>query len=258
MSGPIIGIDLGTTNSCVAVVTRSGLIEIAVNEKGERTTPSYVAFTGKERMVGENAKQQIADNPQNTVYDVKRLIGRTFNDPSIKNIIKNVPYPYAIVEDDDKLKIGVTINGKKLFCPEEISAMILSKLKDAAEKRLGEKVTDAIISVPAYFNNAQRCATMDAGKIAGLHVHRIINEPTAVAYGLNTNNDNDNSNSMYNVLVFDLGGGTFDVSIVNINKNLFMVKSTAGNSNLGGRDFDNALVKFCKEEFERKNKGIFL
>ncbi|CAO2609091.1 Heat shock 70 kDa protein 1-like [Lemmus lemmus] len=217
-----IGIDLGTTYSCVGVF-QHGKVEIIANDQGNRTTPSYVAFTDTERLIGDAAKNQVAMNPQNTVFDAKRLIGRKFNDP---------------VE-------------KKAFYPEEISSMVLTKMKETAEAFLGHNVTNAVITVPAYFNDSQRQATKDAGVIAGLNVLRIINEPTAaaIAYGLDKG-----SHGERHVLIFDLGGGTFDVSILTIDDGIFEVKATAGDTHLGGEDFDNRLVGHFVEEFKRKHK----
>lgn len=255
-TGPIIGIDLGTTTSCVAYQHPNKKVEVIENEYGDNITPSYVAFTDNDRIIGINAKEQIAENTKNTIFDVKRLMGRKINHPNMKQIMDYVTYN-IVAGAKDRVKIEIKVNGKDMYYyPEEISAMILLKLKGAAERKLGIPVRDAVISVPAYFNNAQRQATMDAGEIAGLRVHRIINEPTAaaLAYGLHTKNDGKR-----NILVFDLGGGTFDVSIVNIDENeLLMVKSTAGNSNLGGRDFDKNLMTYLQDEFKASNPGVKL
>lgn len=247
---PAIGIDLGTTYSCVGV-WQHGKVEIIANDQGNRTTPSYVAFTDTERLIGDAAKSQVAMNPKNTVFDAKRLIGRKFDDEKIQEDMKH--WPFKVVSDGGKPKIQVEYKGEvKKFAPEEISSMVLTKMREIAETFLGGKVTDAVITVPAYFNDSQRQATKDAGVIAGLNVLRIINEPTAaaLAYGLDKNLKGEK-----NVLIFDLGGGTFDVSILSIDEgSLFQVKSTAGDTHLGGEDFDNRLVNHFVEEFKRKFK----
>lgn len=248
MTSSAIGIDLGTTFSCVAVF-ENGKAEVIANNMGNRTTPSYVAFTDTERLVGDDAFNQMARNPENTVFDTKRLIGRDFNDPTVKTDMKH--WPFKVVQEDGRCKIQVEYKGEtKTMYPEEISAMVLTKMKEIAESYLGHKVENAVITVPAYFNDAQRQSTKDAGKIAGLNVMRIINEPTAaaMAYGL------DKTGEERNVLIFDLGGGTFDVSVLNIEDGSFMVLSTAGDTHLGGEDFDNRMVTHFIKEFERKYK----
>nr|BAF95560.1 heat shock protein 70 [Plutella xylostella] len=245
---PAVGIDLGTTYSCVGV-WQHGNVEIIANDQGNRTTPSYVAFTDTERLIGDAAKNQVALNPSNTVFDAKRLIGRKFDDHKIQADMKH--WPFKVVSDCGKPKIQVEYKGEtKRFAPEEISSMVLTKMKEIAEAYLGTSVRDAVVTVPAYFNDSQRQATKDAGAIAGLNVLRIINEPTAaaLAYGLDKNLKGER-----NVLIFDLGGGTFDVSILSIDEgSLFEVKSTAGDTHLGGEDFDNRLVNHLVQEFKRK------
>jgi len=246
-----IGIDLGTTYSCVGVWKNDG-VEIVANDQGNRTTPSYVAFTDSERLIGEAAANQAGRNPDNTVFDAKRLIGRKFNDPDVQADMKHWPF-HLKAGQQDKPKIVVDYLGeKKEFDPEEISAMVLLKMKEIAESFLGKKVSNAVVTVPAYFNDSQRQATKDAGTIAGLNVQRIINEPTAaaIAYGL------DKKGGERNVLIFDLGGGTFDVSILTIEDGIFEVKATSGDTHLGGEDFDNRLVDHCIADFKRKNRGI--
>nr|CAA89834.2 luminal binding protein [Pseudotsuga menziesii] len=250
--GTVIGIDLGTTYSCVGVY-KNGHVEIIANDQGNRITPSWVAFTDTERLIGEAAKNQAAMNPERTVFDVKRLIGRKYEDKEVQKDIKLLPY--KIVNKDGKPYIQVKIrDGEiKVFSPEEISAMILLKMKETAESYLGRKIKDAVVTVPAYFNDAQRQATKDAGVIAGLNVARIINEPTAaaIAYGL------DKKGGEKNILVYDLGGGTFDVSILTIDNGVFEVLSTSGDTHLGGEDFDQRVMDyFIKLVKKKHNKDI--
>ena len=242
----IIGIDLGTTNSCVAVMSGGDPVVIQ-NSEGQRTTPSIVAFTDKgERLVGQVAKNQIITNPENTVRSIKRFMGRRFNE--VRDEIRMVPYQ---VMDDGKSGVKVkTAAGE--FTPQEISARMLQKMKQTAEDYLGEKVTRAVITVPAYFNDAQRQATKDAGRIAGLEVERIINEPTAaaLAYGLDKKGKKNEK-----IAVYDLGGGTFDISILELGDGVFEVKSTNGNTHLGGDDFDQRIMEWLIQEF-KKQTGI--
>jgi len=251
---PPIGIDLGTTFSCVAVWRDDG-VQIIENSEGKRTTPSIVAFSGDERLIGEAAKNQAARNPENTIFDAKRLIGRKFQDSAVQADMKT--WPFKVVKGDgDKPLIEVKCQGKtKQFHPEEISAMVLQKMKETAESHLGQTVTDAVVTVPAYFNDAQRQATKDAGAICGLNVLRIINEPTAaaLAYGLDSK-----ERAAKTVLVYDMGGGTFDVSLLEIEDGVFEVKATAGDTHLGGEDFSNRLLDFCVREFQLKNQGTDL
>jgi len=246
---PAVGIDLGTTYSCVGVF-QHGKVEIIANDQGNRTTPSYVAFTDTERLIGDAAKNQVAMNPNNTVFDAKRLIGRRFEDHIVQADMKH--WPFDVVSDGGKPKIQVDYKGEtKTFFPEEVSSMVLLKMKETAEAYLGKAVSNAVVTVPAYFNDSQRQATKDAGTIAGLNVLRIINEPTAaaIAYGLDKKVGGER-----NVLIFDLGGGTFDVSILTIEDGIFEVKSTAGDTHLGGEDFDNRMVTHFVQEFKRKYK----
>ncbi len=246
-----VGIDLGTTYSCVGVF-QHGKVEIIANDQGNRTTPSYVAFTDTERLIGDAAKNQVAMNPTNTIFDAKRLIGRKFADSSVQSDMKH--WPFNVVDHGTKPKIKVEYKAEeKTFTPEEISSMVLLKMKETAEAYLGHDVNDAVVTVPAYFNDSQRQATKDAGVISGLNVLRIINEPTAaaIAYGLDKKK---NEGKEANVLIFDLGGGTFDVSILTIEDGIFEVKSTAGDTHLGGEDFDNRMVDHFINEFKRKHK----
>ncbi|KAL1350662.1 hypothetical protein HN51_014686 [Arachis hypogaea] len=249
--GTVIGIDLGTTYSCVGVYKKDH-VEIIANDQGNRITPSWVAFTDSERLIGEAAKNQAPLNPKRTIFDVKRLIGRKFDDPEVQRDVKYLPY--KIVNKDGKPYIQVQVKGEdKVFSPEEISAMVLTKMKETAESFLGKKIKSAVITVPAYFNDAQRQATKDAGTIAGLNVARIINEPTAaaIAYGL------DKKGGEKNILVYDLGGGTFDVSILTIDNGVFEVLATSGDTHLGGEDFDHRLMDYFIKLIKKKyNKDI--
>ncbi|KAG5080850.1 heat shock 70 kDa protein-like [Glycine soja] len=250
--GKAIGIDLGTTYSCVGV-WQNDRVEIIPNDQGNRTTPSYVAFTDTERLIGDAAKNQVAMNPQNTVFDAKRLIGRRFSDSPVQNDMKLWPFK-VVAGPGDKPMIVVNYKGEeKKFSAEEISSMVLVKMREVAEAFLGHAVNNAVITVPAYFNDSQRQATKDAGAISGLNVLRIINEPTAaaIAYGLDKKASRKGEQ---NVLIFDLGGGTFDVSILTIEEGIFEVKATAGDTHLGGEDFDNRMVNHFVSEFRRKNK----
>jgi heat shock protein 5 len=246
--GTVIGIDLGTTYSCVGVF-KHGKVEIIANDQGNRITPSYVAWTDEgERMIGDSAKNQATINPENTVFDVKRLIGRKFNDKSVQADKKLVPY--NIVAKDDKPYVSVKINGKaRDFAPEEVSAMVLVKMKEIAEAYLGSEVKHAVVTVPAYFNDAQRQATKDAGTISGLTVQRIINEPTAaaIAYGL------DKKGGEKNILVFDLGGGTFDVTLLTIDNGVFEVLATNGDTHLGGEDFDQRVMAYFIKMLKKRD-----
>uniref|UniRef100_A0A8I3W5M8 Heat shock cognate 71 kDa protein n=1 Tax=Callithrix jacchus TaxID=9483 RepID=A0A8I3W5M8_CALJA len=247
--GPAVGIDLGTTYSCVGVF-QHGKVEIIANDQGNRTTPSYVTFTDTEQLIGDAAKNQVAMNPTNTVFDAKRLIGCRFEDAIVQSDMKH--WPFMVVNDAGRPKVQVEYKGEtKSFYPEEVSSMVLTKMKEIAEAYLGKTVTNAVVTVPAYFNDSQRQATKDAGTIAGLNVLRIINEPTAaaIAYGLDKK-----VGAERNVLIFDLGGGTFDVSILTIEDGIFEVKSTAGDTHLGGEDFDNRMVNHFIAEFKRKHK----
>lgn len=244
-----VGIDLGTTYSCVGIF-QNGKVEIIANDQGAKTTPSYVAFTDSERLVGDPAKDQAPRNPANTVFDAKRLIGRRFAEPTVQKDAKL--WPFAVTAGaGDKPQLSVEFKGeRRSFAPEEISAMVLGKMKETAEAALGEKIRDVVVTVPAYFNDAQRQATKDAGTIAGLNVLRILNEPTAaaLAYGLDKGVRGEKR-----VLIFDLGGGTFDVSVLEIDEgSMFEVKATAGDTHLGGEDFDQRLLEHFAKEFKRK------
>jgi len=249
---PAVGIDLGTTYSCVGV-WRNESVDIIANDMGERTTPSYVSFSDTERLIGQAAKNQCSRNPTNTIFDAKRLIGRKFSDPIVKADMKL--WPFGVKEGSGgRPVIEVDFKGEtRQFFPEEVSSMVLSKMKETAEAYIGEPVKDAVITVPAYFNDSQRQATKDAGRIAELNVLRIINEPTAaaIAYGLDKADQEEQ-----NVLIFDLGGGTFDVSLLTIDEGVFEVMATAGDTHLGGEDFDNALVDHCTKDFKRKHKKV--
>ncbi|ORC87554.1 heat shock 70 kDa protein [Trypanosoma theileri] len=248
MTAPAIGIDLGTTYSCVGVF-KNDQVEIIANDQGNRTTPSYVAFTETERLVGDAAKNQVAMNPTNTVFDAKRMIGRKFDDPDLQSDMKH--WPFKVTVRDGKPVVQVEYQGEtKTFFPEEISAMVLGKMKEIAEAYIGLPVKKAVVTVPAYFNDSQRQATKDAGAIAGLDVLRIINEPTAaaIAYGMDKKTDKGEKV----VLIFDLGGGTFDVTLLTIDGGIFEVKATAGDTHLGGEDFDNRLVDYFATEFKTR------
>jgi heat shock protein 5 len=247
--GTVIGIDLGTTYSCVGVF-KNQRVEIIANDQGHRITPSYVAFTEDgERLVGDAAKNQAPANPTNTIFDAKRLVGRRFDDRDVQADMKH--FPFKLVEKDTRPLIQVQVKGEeRRFTPEEISGMVLQKMKEIAESYLGKKVTHAVVTVPAYFNDAQRQATKDAGTIAGLTVLRIVNEPTAaaIAYGL------DKTDGEKNILVYDLGGGTFDVSLLSIDDGVFEVLATSGDTHLGGEDFDNRVIQHFIDQYKKKNK----
>ncbi|CAL2032642.1 CBN-HSP-4 protein [Caenorhabditis brenneri] len=247
--GTIIGIDLGTTYSCVGVF-KNGRVEIIANDQGNRITPSYVAFSGEqgERLIGDAAKNQLTINPENTIFDAKRLIGRFYNDKTVQDDIKH--WPFKIVDKANKPTVEVKVGSEsKQFTPEEVSAMVLTKMKQIAESYLGHEVKNAVVTVPAYFNDAQRQATKDAGTIAGLNVVRIINEPTAaaIAYGL------DKKEGERNILVFDLGGGTFDVSLLTIDNGVFEVLATNGDTHLGGEDFDQRVMEYFIKLYKKKS-----
>ncbi|KAG2753533.1 heat shock protein 70 [Suillus brevipes Sb2] len=243
-----IGINLGTTYSCVGV-WQNDRVEIIANDQGNRTTPSYVSFSDNERLIGDAAKNQVAMNPHNTVFDAKRLIGRKFDDAEVQSDIKH--FPFTIFNKGGKPYIRVEYKGEqKEFSPEEISSVVLLKMKETAESYLGYNVNDAVVTVPAYFNDSQIQATKDAGTISGMNVLRIINEPSAaaIAYGLDKKVVGER-----NVLIFDLGGGTFDVSLLTIEEGIFEAKATAGDTHLGGEDFDNRLVNHFAQEFKCKH-----
>jgi len=244
-----IGIDLGTTYSCVGIY-QNGKVEIISNDQGDRTTPSFVSFSDTERLIGVAAKNALTSNPTNTVYDAKRMIGRNFDDEKLQEDMKH--FSFNVIDKNNKPKISVSFkNELKEFTPEEISAMVLTKMKQTAEDYLGHEVKNAVITVPAYFNDSQRQATKDAGMIAGLNVLRIINEPTAaaIAYGLDKMSD-----KARNILIFDFGGGTHDVSLLSIDDGVFEVKATAGDTHLGGEDIDSRIVDYIVEEFKKKHK----
>ena len=250
MENTVIGIDIGTTNSCVSIF-RNNNFEIIANSLGNRTTPSWVSFTDTEKLVGDAAKSMASSNTQNTIYDIKRIMGRKFSDPVVQNQIKHLPYK-IVCADGDRCKVEVTYKDEiKQFTPEEISAMILVYMKETAEAFLGHPVKKAVVTVPAYFNDAQRQATKDACMIAGLELLRLINEPTAasIAYGLDKMSDGEN-----NILVFDMGGGTHDLSILTLDSGVFEVKAVAGKAFLGGEDFDNRIVELCLQEYKKKYK----
>ncbi|QIX02295.1 hypothetical protein AMS68_007812 [Peltaster fructicola] len=247
VTGPVIGIDLGTTYSCVGVM-KNGQVTILVNDQGNRITPSWVAWNDDERLVGDAAKNQFASNPERTIFDIKRLIGRKFNDRDVQKDIKH--FPFKVVEKNGQPAVSVAVSGqKKTFTAEEVSAMVLGKMKEVAEAYLEQKVTNAVITVPAYFNDAQRAATKDAGTIAGLNVLRVVNEPTAaaLAYGL------DKTDKERQIIVYDLGGGTFDVSILTVDEGVFEVQATAGDTRLGGEDFDQRVIDYFVKKYNKEN-----
>ncbi|KAG8936119.1 ATPase with role in protein import into the ER [Tulasnella sp. 418] len=249
--GSVIGIDLGTTYSCVGV-SKNGRVEIIANDQGHRITPSWVSFSDEERLVGDAAKNAYHTNPENTVFDAKRLIGRRFDDPDVKKDAKH--WPFKLVDKQGKPQIQVKHKGEtKQFSPEEISAMVLAKMKETAEAYLGHKVTHAVVTVPAYFNDAQRQATKDAGTIAGLEILRIVNEPTAaaIAYGLDKKKNSRGSEESH-IIVYDLGGGTFDVSLLSVDDGVFEVLATAGDTHLGGEDFDNRVIDYMTKQYKTK------
>ncbi|KAG8908786.1 ATPase with role in protein import into the ER [Tulasnella sp. 403] len=249
--GTVIGIDLGTTYSCVGVA-KNGRVEIIANDQGHRITPSWVSFTDEERLVGDAAKNAYHTNPKNTVFDAKRLIGRKFGESDVKKDMKH--WPFAIIDRAGRPVIQVEHKSeKKEFTPEEISAMVLGKMKETAEAYLGKKVTNAVVTVPAYFNDAQRQATKDAGTIAGLNILRIVNEPTAaaIAYGLDKKKNSRGTDESH-IIVYDLGGGTFDVSLLSVDDGVFEVLATAGDTHLGGEDFDNRVIDYMVKQYKKK------
>jgi len=249
IDGPVVGIDLGTTYSCVGI-WKNGRVEIIANDQGNRITPSYVAFSDEDRLVGEAAKNQATINPSQTLFDVKRLIGRRFSEPSVQKDMKLLPF--QVLEQAGKPMISIRSNGAdKVMAPEEVSSMVLTKMKETAENFLGQEVKHAVITVPAYFNDAQRQATKDAGKISGLNVLRVINEPTAaaIAYGLDKKGER-------NILVYDLGGGTFDVSLLTIDNGVFEVVATSGDTHLGGEDFDQRVMQHFLKVFQKKHGKV--
>jgi len=248
LEGPTIGIDLGTTYSCVATYQK-GRVEVITNDQGNRITPSVMAWTPEgERLIGDAAKNQAAMNPSNTVFDVKRFIGRRFSEKSVQDDLKHFPFTVKSRNDNPFVEVEVAGEKPRSFAPEELSAMVLSKMREIAEKFIGEKVVNAVVTVPAYFNDAQRQATIDAGRIAGLNVIRTVNEPTAaaMAYGLNKKNDDTK------ILVFDLGGGTFDVSVLTLDDGVFQVMSTSGDTHLGGEDFDQRVMQWILQRIRDK------
>lgn len=247
IDGPVIGIDLGTTYSCVGVY-KNGRVEIIPNEFGNRITPSYVAWTDEERLVGEAAKNQASENPERSIYVIKRLMGRKFDDAEVKRDVDWLSYNVVSKAGKPFVSVEVPGAGTKQFSPEEVSAMILTKMKNIAENYLGEDVKYAVVTVPAYFNDSQRQATKDAGAIAGLEILRIINEPSAaaIAYGLDKKEEK-------NIVVFDLGGGTFDVSVLSIDNGVFEVLATAGDTHLGGEDFDQRVTDHFVKVFKSKH-----
>ena len=248
MTDTAIGIDLGTTYSCVGV-WMNDKVEIVTNDQGLNTTPSYVAFTEDERLIGDAAKNQAARNPHNTVFDAKRLIGRKFSDQTVQSDIKLWPFKVESGQDEKPMTVVDHKGEKKKFQAEQISSMVLQKMKKIAEDFLGKSVKSAVTTVPAYFNDSQRQATKDVGTISGINVLRIINEPTAaaIAYGLDRQQEQER-----NILIFDLGGGTFDVSLLAIEEGIFEVKATNGHTHLGGEDFDNKMVDYCMADFKKK------
>jgi L1 cell adhesion molecule like protein len=256
---PVIGIDLGTTFSCVACFDPATQKVEVIESPSGRTMPSWVSFTPEGKLVGTAAKSQVASNPRNTVYDVKRIIGRSYSDPVTAEEAKSFPFEVVEGSAHGEPQIVVEWRGeRKELRPEEISAMVLAELKLAAERHLGKPVKGAVITVPAHFNNQQRQATKDAGRIAGLDVKRIINEPTAAAlsYGLHSQKDSNNDKGKTNVVIFDLGGGTFDVSVLAMDSGVFEVKATGGDTHLGGEDFDNSIMAYCMEKIKAQDATV--